>query len=301
MLGFEGGGIDVHADDFAITYHATQDIVRLCKKRLLDSISIIPNMSCFERCMTLYKREVEAGHMSPMVSVHLNFMEGHCLAPEDKIPNLVDENGYFNLTWGKCLIYSFLPWKYLQIRQQFQREISAQIARVREAMPESYILRVDSHQHTHMIPIVFDALQKVIKDEELEVEFIRNSDEPLVPFLKHGSLYKTYSPVNIIKNLIIKILAISVRHRLKKMHLPDTYLWGLVMSGCMDEKRMMILEKDMEKFSEKQGRTLEILFHPGSVMEDEIGEEFVKKGFVEFHLSKGRKIEYIAATKRKIG
>lgn len=36
---------------------------------------------------------------------------------------------------------------------------------------------------------------------------------------------------------------------------------------------------------------LEIVLHPGQMLEEEIGEEYVKKGFVEFHLSKDREIE----------
>ena len=60
----------------------------------------------------------------------------------------------------------------------------------------------------------------------------------------------------------------------------------------MDSER---LEKVLPYYCKKplaQGRKIEILFHPGSVLESEITEEFVKPDFNDFHLSQGRKIEY---------
>ena len=51
------------------------------------------------------------------------------------------------------------------------------------------------------------------------------------------------------------------------------------------------LEKLMKK-AEKKGRILEILFHPGTAFEDELGEEFCNKEANKFYTSAGRHIEY---------
>lgn len=46
-----------------------------------------------------------------------------------------------------------------------------------------------------------------------------------------------------------------------------------------------------EEKAEDKGRCLEILFHPGSLLEEEAGEEFVSEGAKQFYLSDGRRIE----------
>ena len=53
------------------------------------------------------------------------------------------------------------------------------------------------------------------------------------------------------------------------------YLWGLIMSGHMDEKRIRQLLTDIEKKGKSiTARMLEILFHPGQVLREEISDEF---------------------------
>lgn len=75
------------------------------------------------------------------------------------------------------------------------------------------------------------------------------------------------------------------------MGLNPMYLWGLIMSGHMDEKRVRILLPRMNKAAEKRGRTLEILFHPGQVQKTEITAEFSQKEAIEFHISEDRHVE----------
>ena len=47
-----------------------------------------------------------------------------------------------------------------------------------------------------------------------------------------------------------------------------------------------------EKKSENTNHICELLFHPGHMLEAELTQEFTKTGFIEFHLSSNRKIEY---------
>ena len=39
-------------------------------------------------------------------------------------------------------------------------------------------------------------------------------------------------------------------------------------------------------------RIVELLFHPGLMLNDELNDDFTKEGFNEFHLSENRHIEY---------
>ena len=48
----------------------------------------------------------------------------------------------------------------------------------------------------------------------------------------------------------------------------------------------------MKKITEKKKSTLEIIFHPGSALAEEVGQEFVSKDAVDFYLSENLKAEY---------
>ncbi|MEG1847636.1 MAG: ChbG/HpnK family deacetylase [Lachnospiraceae bacterium] len=285
--------IDIHADDYAVSVHASADILTLLQAGKLTSISVIPNMTCYQQCLKM----LIAQPVRPLLSVHLNFMEGHCCSPQERVPELVDNNGYFKVSWGSLLKTSYLGKTSKNLKEQLKIEIQYQIECVREAqrlllMPD--ILRIDSHQHTHMIPIVFQALLEVIEEQQYEVSFIRVAREPLTPFLRHAGLYPTYSVLNLIKNLILQIYAVRVNRELCKRQIKPTLLWGLMMSGHMDIDRMRILYPDMTAFCHKRGKSIEILFHPGTSLPEEITKEYVKEGFVKDHLAEGRQIEYRA-------
>ena len=47
--------IDIHADDFGESVHASRDILECLKDGKLNSISVLANMSCFEECVRLYR------------------------------------------------------------------------------------------------------------------------------------------------------------------------------------------------------------------------------------------------------
>lgn len=282
--------IDVHADDFGESLHASEDILDCIRAGKLNSISILSNMSCFEDCVRKYREQEPSFPQKPLLSVHINIMEGSCLSKAEELPDLVDKGGHFCVSWEKLFLQSFLPGSE-KIQKQLKKEIKAQVTAVMEAFPECWPLRLDSHQHTHMIPVVARALFEVIQEEGWEVSYIRNAKEPLLPFLQEFALYRTYRPVNLVKNLILNFCSFLLEGRLARAGAEPMYLWGLVMSGCMDTKRV---EKLMPRFvgrAQKKGRTLEVLFHPGHVLQEEITPEFSQEDAIAFHVSQNRCIE----------
>lgn len=289
--------IDIHADDFGESLHASEDILECIKKGKLDSISVISNMSCFEKCVKRYREVQPAFPAEPKLSVHLNFMEGSCLADPVMIPDLVDQEGHFCISWGKLFLRSYLPGRK-KLKAQLKREMKLQIDAVRRAFPEIKMLRIDSHQHTHMIPVVSDALFEVLSENGWQAEYIRNAKEPMLPFLREFSLYPTYRPVNFVKNLILNYCSWLLEGRLQKMDLEPMYLWGLIMSGRMDEQRVTKLMPAMKRKAEKKERTLEILFHPGQVLKTEITSEFSQEEAIGFHISEDRHVEKAAVLRR---
>lgn len=296
---------DIHADDYALTVNTSKDMLSCMEKGQLDSISIVPNMSCFRECMELLYEAIPRLPFLPAMSVHLDFVEGRCLAGAEKVPLLADRaSSLMKLSWGGLFALSYLPWKRGAAREQLRAEVRAQIEAVRGAVEHALEIakragvacsqrgmRIDSHQHAHMIPVVWEALTEVIEEEGYAVEYIRNSREMMKEFVVKPALWKTYRPVNFVKNRLLFLYShkadrYGAAHGMERM-----YLWGLVMSGHMDYARISALYPQIAARAGKEGRTLEILFHPGLTLPEEVTGEIGEEAAKEFYLRPDRHVE----------
>lgn len=288
--------LDFHADDFGISKNSCDDIFSLLREGCLNSISILPNMENFDYGVDLLRQLTVEQRNNLNISVHLNFMEGKCCSAKESIPDLVDEKGFFTVSWKKLFIWNYNPLKKKKIIHQLKTEIDAQCRKcIDSGIYENRNLRFDSHQHPHMIPIFQCALFSVIEEYKkngIETEFVRNSRDILSSYIFHFKLYKTFSLVNIVKCLILNFYSHSLKRKLKKNNLPDQYLSGVFFSGNMDYDRLSVILPSYTSKAERKKLSMEVLFHPGSVLESEISSEFVKPDFNIFHLSNGRKIEF---------
>lgn len=299
--------IDIHADDYALTLNTSKDMLECMKKGKLDSISIVPNMSCFEQCMDMMYDAIPELPFLPKMSVHLDFVEGLVLSEgnNDLIIDAHNGKNLMGMSWAKLFLASYNPIKCNKVRKQLVKEVICQIDRVDCAVKKCIEIantsgvkvtqksvRIDSHQHSHMIPIVWNAIMEAGVKQGYDYEYIRNSKEPIMPFLKDVSLWKTYNIANIIKNIILNIYSPKVDNFNKKTGNAYMYMWGLIMSGNMDIARVNKLLPAMIKKSQKDSRVLEILFHPGSLLEEEITDEINEDAIKHFYLSDGRKKEY---------
>lgn len=290
--------VDIHADDYCISPHPSEDILNCIRTGKLDSISVLTNMSCYEVYAEKFCNEQHLWPKQPKLSIHLNFMEGHCLADPGKVPHLVDEHGYFHISWGTLFLWNYSPKKFMIIKKELKEEIKAQTERFIEYFGDDKPLRFDGHQHTQMLPICYWALLEVIVEQHYPTEYIRITKEPIIPYLQSFSLWKTYKPVNWIKNILLNFYALGMERTMRqnkpawqKDNIP-IILWGVLMSGRMNEERINKLFPAMLAKAEKKERVLEVLFHPGTVLQEELQEEFSNTGANEFHISEGRQIEY---------
>ena len=287
--------IDIHADDYGITINASKKILELVESKKLTGISVMPNMSAFEEALLMWKERI-AKDQEPWISVHLNFMEGHCLANPKELSYLVDEKGLFNISWGTLLKYNYNPKIRGMVKSQLKIEIMAQLERVIAAyeLLQNKKLRVDSHQHTHMIPIVMEALLEVIAENNYPTEYIRLSKEPWLVYLGRPEFYHTYSPLNCLKVCILNWYSRKDKKLLGRKGIPPMLLSGVFLSGKMDKKRITKLYPRLKNYAKKRTQFLEVLFHPGDTLPEEVGEEFNHPGANEFYLSENRKLEYEA-------
>jgi len=229
------------------------------------------------------------------VSLHLNLVEGKCLADPCEIDLLADENGILKHTFGG--LFKLNLFKRRKLEEQLYKELKAQIRAWKNVLPKGVPFCIDSHQHTHMIPAVFKMLVKVLEDENIEPEYVRIPAEPMLPFVKTPCLYFTYSPVNVVKQWLLKFLWIFDKKYAKKLKINKSLFIGILFSGKMDEKRLSKILPKIQKVSEKKELDTEVLFHPGYL--DKSRKDLKNKGirFEKFYISKNRKTEYDSVIK----
>ena len=278
------------ADDFGITAASCDRIAECAANGCLNKISVLPNSDVGDIAGRLKKiRDIR----KVTFCVHLNFVEGHCVSDKNDIPLLVDCGGSFKNSFTGLLKLS-LSKSRKALREQLKTEMKAQISRAAAFFPENEPLFIDSHQHTHMIPLIFSVLCEVIEEERLRVEYLRMPSEPVLPFLKFPSLYPQYISVNLIKQWLLKLFGLLNRKRFNALNIKTACFFGIMFSGNMTEKRVARLLPAYRKYAAGRGCEIEILFHPGYVSEAGDAPYFKNIKFRKFYLSSGRRNEYDA-------
>ena len=182
------------ADDYGISEGACRHIEECIKKGALNKISILPN-SDFADCSKYLEKD------NVLLALHLNLVEGKSLSDASDVSLLVSENRHFKHSFEGLLLLS-LSKNRKEFERQIYKELKEQIFFWKEKTGQTGALILDSHQHTHMIPLIFKTLMRVIRDEKIDVEYIRTPSEPILPYLMTPSLYFTYSAINILEMYI---------------------------------------------------------------------------------------------------
>lgn len=256
--------IYIHADDFGVNFEQTKRILS-CKVGGLNSVSIFPNSPHLKEQIDLIPSEFKK-------SIHLNLVEGKCCANKDSLSLLVSEEGCFNRSFLELLILSLLhPCKF---RKQVKMEIATQLDKVLCILPETYQLRVDSHEHCHMIPAIFMCLCQLLDEKKIDVEYIRWPIEPIGPLLTSVHEWRNIKSINILKRIVLRVFSwrdlwINKKYRYQ---MKDTLFLGLTFSGEMIAENIKNFYYKYIKLSNKKHKDLEVLFHPGGIKE---GEDFL--------------------------
>ena len=276
------------ADDYGLSEKSCTRIETCLKDGVLNKISVLPNGEISH----IDKRLQNSG---ALLSLHINLVEGKPISAPAEVGLLVSSEGYFKHSFGGLLLMS-LSFKRKEFQEQIYTEIRNQLKFMREFTCGDYCMAIDSHQHTHMIPLIYKAMMRAVKDEGVRVNYLRIPAEPLTPYLLSPSLYLTYAPANLIKQWLLKFFALLNKKETKKAKIKPTYFMGVLFSGKMDENRVTKVLPHYIRLAKKRGRDLEVLFHPGYIESSQDLFDKNKSGFNKFYLSKGRKIEFDTLT-----
>ena len=270
------------ADDYGLSKECNNRIEKCFEFGVLNKISVFPNGE-------IKDFESELSRYNVNLSLHINLVEGHPLSDLQDINLLVSESGYFKYSFIGLFLLS-LSNKRKELQKQLYKEIKAQIDfwKVHIEKPIS----IDSHQHTHMIPLVFKTLMQVIEDENLNIDFIRIPAEPIKPYILTPSLYKSYSFKGLIKQWLLKFLGLFNKRAFKKSKIKSAYFMGVMFSGKMTKEKIKKLLPHYSKIAEKYGRDIEIALHPGYAKSDDHIMNGSRTGFEKFYFSEWRRKEY---------
>ena len=290
--------IEYHADDYGMFRTQSKHIIDCYHEGALNGISIMPNSPYLDECMA----EIESFRKKLAVTVHLNFVEGKPLTGS-KASRLIDRDGNFNIGFGKLLIVGYVPVLRLFYRKQIRREIEAQLLKCEPYMNDGKF-RLDGHVHYHMLPVVFDAMMDVVKDNNLQVSYIRFPREELDIYRRAAGKVKGIKTINVVKVLVLNALASrnerKYRDLLVSLDVKRKLFMGVMLSGHMfyDQVKECISHA-ADIMADRGLQDMEILFHPGDVTQEDEVKEITSKDDLEFLNinSKNRQLEAEALKK----
>lgn len=255
--------IHIHADDFGLSPSINRHIMECVEAGVLNGVSMMANGHALAEALD-FVRSKPALH----ISVHLNFLEGKPLS-DSRHPLLTDTDGdlrgNFREWWNA--VRSMSPAEKEVFSAVIREESAAQIDKIDTGL-KGFSLKIDSHQHMHMIPLVWDAITEVMHEKSLQ--HIRVPREPFFVPQWSFKYIRTAFGINFLKQQLLNSLSAKA---LKKIHTSDLLtpqpFCGVLYTGKMDQ---LIVKK----FREKQpADDAEVLFHPGKA--DETEKHYWKK------------------------
>ncbi len=144
----------LNADDFGMTRGVNDGVIRAHREGILTSATLMANGEAFDDAVERARANKELG-----VGCHLVLVGGKCVAPKDSVASLVDAGGH--LPDSLPLFVAKISSGIIRT-EEIERELRAQIQRIRAAGIEP--THLDTHKHTHAHPRVMEALGKVAKE-----------------------------------------------------------------------------------------------------------------------------------------
>ncbi len=258
------------ADDFGLTRGVSETILEAVDGGMLNGVSLLANGPAKDYALVEYRKRADY----LWLAVHLNLTEGLAVSAPALVTRLVDRQGFFRHSfaslWASYLFST--PASRRDIRRQIRNELASQVETVRQIVGPETVLRIDGHQHIHMLPFVFDQVLDICASHL--ISSIRIPAEPLF----FAPPYSVYFGPNLVKHFLLNWLGRRGRRLIRVSNLKikaNDYLLGVLHSGQMTA---VAVKRGLEKINRlaRGQKEVEIIFHPGSLgaAEEKLREQF---------------------------
>ncbi|MEZ3444037.1 MAG: ChbG/HpnK family deacetylase [Lachnospiraceae bacterium] len=283
-----------HADDFGVTTGQSERILDCYQNGALNSISVIANTPVLEETLEILNR-ADPDKTRIRRVLHLNFVEGKPLSGAENVPDLVDSSGYFDKSF-----FRFFEWNYGKrgarrrgLVRQIKSEITAQLRAV-TSVCDYGITAIDSHQHYHMIPIVFDSLMEVLMEKEFEhlrIHQIRIPVDPATPLMHDAQMRRGVPKINWVKWCVLKIYVGRNTKVLRGRGIESPVFFGMFYTCEMKKEVVEALLPAYVAYADKKDQDLELMFHPGNLTVRHELLDARSEELVAFYMSDNRSYE----------
>lgn len=240
----------ITSDDFGLSSGVNRAVERAWRDGILTCASIMPGGAAFDEALLIAGR-----NPGLQVGLHLTLLQGRSTLPPAEIPGLTDSAGNFSDNPVATGMRYFFDSR---LRGQLEREIEAQILRVRDAgiLPS----HIDGHLNIHLHPTVFSILSELMP--RYGIKSFRLSRERL----RHNLRFDSERVVGkAVERIIFGSLADNARPKLDALNIGYAEeVKGVLNSGRMTEAYIL---KTIECL---QDGVTEIYFHPGILPDAEI-------------------------------
>jgi len=272
--------IYMHADDYGLTKGISRSLDKLIDDDKINSISIIVNG--YEELEYDLKKEIR-------IASHINIFENKPVSNRDSLTTILDKNGCFRESF---VFYLFLYYfssikKRRKIKSQIYVEVESQLLKLIEILGNSKkINSIDSHNHIHMIPYIFDIFTKICVKHQ--IKSIRTTHEYFDFNFPKVNLIKFSFYVGVIKHILLNIFTFINLKKVKSNNLStNKYFIGVLFSGRMT-KELVLSSINKIKKTLKSDEYIETVLHPGVAAVDEYSFWEKSPSLAEFYASKNR-------------
>jgi len=271
--------IKFHIDDFGLTNSISKNLVNLIKKKpnLINGISIVVNTN---KNIQFWLRKILRINNKIQINLHINLVDGKPLSK--KLKKIINKDGYLKTGFLKLLLIKLNP-NFDIYKHEVKKEIEEQLKKYLKLLEKinykkSKLIYLDSHQHLHMVPWIFDLILELSK--KYKIVFVRSIKEPFI-LSNLSNFFKIWFYKNLLKYLVLKILNIYNSKKIIKTNInTNKFFYGVINSGHMNKRYV-------EKICQNKKGEYQVLLHPniGNKNEKNI---FGNKNKLKYYLSDDR-------------
>jgi|GEM_PF-618946 len=193
----------INADDAGICPCVNEAILLGAEAGVITAAGIMPNMPFADHAVTLFREK----KCSLDLGLHFCLTSGRPVSPPDEIPLLVNEQGFFRHGFVKLWMQTKLSRRQTFL-EQVKHELEAQLNWLEKlGIP---LLFLDSHQHIHMIPGIFERVAELARSRHL---FLRIPDEKIGGFSRLFRRFPAWATGSMAKKALLSWFTQKAKRR----------------------------------------------------------------------------------------